>query len=252
MWPAFLIGILLDQRGGVCGNEPKIVSAPVEVGIAQPVALATGDSGKTLFVANHRGGSLSVIDTEARKVVAEHEVGRGLADLAIAPDGRHLLAVDQAANELLLLDTRDRSIRVVDRIKVSPDPVRLAVSADGSFCIVASPLVAPADVRRAGQRASSDAQLPRCRSSARLDLPFCPRELALVSDGSQADRRRCLRRPAGRSRYDAASHRLGAISAGAQYPRAWPSRPTARRWWSLIRCSIAWLRPALTTSTGGC
>ena len=55
------------------------------------------DSGKTLLVANRRSGSLSVIDAAARKVVAEYDVGRGLADLAALPGGRHLLAVDQAA-----------------------------------------------------------------------------------------------------------------------------------------------------------
>src|SRR5690348_6880412 len=64
----------------------------------QPVALAFVNGGKTLIVANRRSGSLSVIDVASRRVVAEHDLGRGLADLVALPDGRHLLAVDQAAN----------------------------------------------------------------------------------------------------------------------------------------------------------
>ena len=37
-----------------------------------------------------------------------------------AQGDRHLLAVDEAANELLLLEYRDHAVRVVDRLKVAP------------------------------------------------------------------------------------------------------------------------------------
>ena len=120
----------------------------------------------------------------SRKVVAEYDVGRGLADLAILPGGRHLLAVDQAANELLLLDYRDRSIRVVDRIKVSPDPVRLVVSADGSSCVVASLWSRRLTFVGLASRAPADDH-PALSIAGSLDLPFCPRELAVVADGSK-------------------------------------------------------------------
>ena len=104
----------------------------------QPVAIANADDGKTIIVANRRSGSLSVIDTIARSVVAEYDVGRGLADLVSISGGRYLLAVDQTANEVLLLDYQDRTIRVLERLAVSPDPVRLTLSADGLTGIVTS------------------------------------------------------------------------------------------------------------------
>ena len=94
----------------------------------QPVALVCADGGKTVLVANRRTGSLSVIDTATRQVVAEHDVGRGLADLAMLKGGRRLLAVDETSNELLLIDYHDRAIRVIDRLTVSPGPVRLGCS----------------------------------------------------------------------------------------------------------------------------
>ena len=135
-----LLDTSASRRGVHClsrrllrGHEPPAPARLCKRRARQPVALAIGDNGKTLFVANHRSGSLSVIDTIARKVMAEYDVGRGLADLAAFPGGRYLLAIDQGASELLLIDDHDRSIRVVDRIKVSPDPVRVVVSADGSF-----------------------------------------------------------------------------------------------------------------------
>jgi len=152
--------------------------------VRQPVALACVDGGKTVLVANRRAGSLSVIDATSRRVVAEHTVGRGLADLALMPDGLHLLAVDQAASELLLIDFRERSIQVVDRIEVSPDPVRIVVSADRSSCVVASlwsrrlTFVGLASGTPAGGRSALS-------TVGTLDLPFWPRELAAFDDGSK-------------------------------------------------------------------
>src|SRR4051794_21434985 len=81
----------------------------------QPVALAFSRDGDRLFVANGKSGSLTVIDPSAGAAVSEHDVGRGLSDLAVLPDGRHLLAPDRSAGELLLVAWQDRSARVVAR-----------------------------------------------------------------------------------------------------------------------------------------
>ena len=67
--------------GRIAGDEPT-ATGPRSQRMRQPVALAVRDGGKTVLVANRRSGSLSVIDAAARKVVAEYDVGRGLADLA--------------------------------------------------------------------------------------------------------------------------------------------------------------------------
>ena len=173
---------ILTVLGSSCGEEPS-TAGPVERRVRQPVALVCADGGKTVFVANRRSGSLSVIDAATRKVVAESEVGRGLADLATLPDGRQLLAVDQTANELLLINYQDRSIRVIDRLKVSPDPVRLVVSTDGSSCVVASrwsrrlTFVGLARQEPAGKLGLS--------TTGTLDLPFCPLELASFGGGTK-------------------------------------------------------------------
>ncbi len=149
-----------------------------------PVALVCTDGGKALLVANRRSGSLSVIDARARRVVAEYEVGRGLADIANLPGDQYQLAVDQAGNELLLIDGRDRRIRVVDRIQVSPDPVRLVVPADGSFCIVASLWSRRLTFVGLARRVPSDLD-PALSIIGTVELPFCPRALAVVADGSR-------------------------------------------------------------------
>ena len=212
------------------GREPGTATPSEAVRARQPVALAIVDGGKTLLAANGRSGSLSVVDTATRRVVAEHDVGRGLADLAVLPDGRHLLAVDRAAGELLLLEHRDRSLRVVGRIAVGPDPVRVVVPAGGSSCVVASTwprrltFVEPAPAAPQEATPGSDARRT-------IDLPFSPREMAALPGGSRlvvADAfggRLAVVDP--RDRYD----RVGPIAAGAQHPGAGPlaRRPDAAR-----------------------
>src|SRR5207244_3248116 len=95
------------------------------------------DDGKALFVAN-RGGSVATIDLARRETIAETGIGRQLADLAATPDGRHLLAVDEGANEVIVLVRHGTALEMVERIPVSPAPVSVQVAPDGSRCFVAS------------------------------------------------------------------------------------------------------------------
>ncbi len=165
---------------GARGDEPGS-GASHSRRLRQPVALVCTDGGKTLLVANRRSGSVSVVDTTARRITAECEVGHGLADLAMLPGGRHLLVVDQVANELSLLSCADRSIQSVDHLKIAPDPIKVVVSSDGSGCIVASRwsrrLTFIGLARRTPEGSPATLSI-----SGILDLPFCPGEMALAVD----------------------------------------------------------------------
>ncbi len=148
----------------------------------QPIALVFVDSGKSVVVANRRSGSLSIIDVATTRTVAEHDVGRSLTDLAALQEAG-LLAVDEGSNELLLLDCHALNLQVLNRLKVSPDPVRVAVLRDGASCAVAS---------RWSRRLTfvSIAKGPMGKATAiaaiaSLELPFCPGELATSGDGSK-------------------------------------------------------------------
>ena len=80
-----------------------------------------------------------------RRVVAEHDVGRGLADLASLPDDRHLLALASADKAALLLEPARRSFRVIARVEVGPDPVRIAHFARRVLLFCRFSLAAPPD-----------------------------------------------------------------------------------------------------------
>src|SRR5690348_9264233 len=103
-----------------CGIPAVILLAAVsriarpdatEARLRQPVAVVPADEGRRLFIANRRAGSVSVVDVDRRQVLAEPVVGRMLADLTDAGEGR-LLAVDEAANELIVLVRRGDSLDV--------------------------------------------------------------------------------------------------------------------------------------------
>jgi len=134
---------------------------------------------RTLFVANRRTGSLSVIDAKQAKVVAENDVGRGLADVALLNGDDHLLAVDQAGDSLLLIDVSGTPVRVVDRVAVSADPIRVAITPDGSGCIVAS-----LGSRRLTFLDVSAERPPLLKVRGTVDLPFSPRNMVFVRGGS--------------------------------------------------------------------
>ncbi len=155
--------------------------------IRRPVALVLSQDGGRLFAANGRSGSLSVLDTRRTRVIAEHDVGLALADLAARGDGRHLLAVDGTAGELILLAVEEPSVRVVQRLTISPDPVRVLPSVDGSSCVVASRWsrrLTFVELVPGRGGAGGEPAAVRLRFARALDLPFCPRNLAWVHGGT--------------------------------------------------------------------
>ncbi len=171
--------LLLTSGVRVVADEPGPARR-----LRQPVALAVVDEGRTLLVANRRSGSLSVVDTAARRVVAEHDLGRGLSDLAPLPDGRHLLAVDRESGELMLIEHRDRSARVVGAAGGRARPGPRGRLAGGGPAVVASTW--PRRLTFVGllPRTPKDPG-PSLSDVGGLDLPFAPREMAVLPGGAR-------------------------------------------------------------------
>lgn len=140
----------------------------------QPEAVLLVDGGRRLLAANAGSGSISDIDTAARRLVAEYDVGRGLSDLASLPDETRLLAVDRAAEAVLLLERREAAVRVVSRVEVSPDPVRVVVAGGGASCVVAS--------RWSRRLSVLEIAGPGLKPARTIELPFSPREMLELPD----------------------------------------------------------------------
>jgi YVTN family beta-propeller protein len=165
-WTALRTSRAADAAGP--GLEPLL---------RRPVALVLADDGKWLFTANQRSGSVSVVDVAAGRTIGEVRVGGRLSDLAATPDGTRLLAVDEAGGELAILGRAGSDLKPERRVKVSPTPVGVRVSADGRRAAVAS----------LWSRQLSLVDLaPEPRVTRTIDLPFAPWSLLLVSDGKKA------------------------------------------------------------------
>ena len=114
-----------------------LVAKSPEKAFRRPVALAWTSDG-LLAVANRDPGSVSLIEVEKRKVVGEVVVGKRLSSLSSLSGGRFLVAADEEANQLLLLEPKGATIAVRDRVAVPHSPVNALVSSDNSFAVVAS------------------------------------------------------------------------------------------------------------------
>ena len=185
LWIPLVLALLPGQSGNCGDGTTKRADAKaLTARIRRPMAIVLVDGGRRLLVANRQSGSISVIDLGTRRVLAEHEVGRGLADIVALPDDRHVLAVDQAGHDVLLLNGHADAIQVLARVRVSPDPVRIVVSGDGSSCVVASRWSRRLTFLEL-TRGRSPTNEPSLKIIASLDLPFCPRELVASRDGSK-------------------------------------------------------------------
>ncbi len=147
--------------------------AVLERALRRPIALAQSKDGRWLFVANQRSGSISVIDLPNMRVEVELVVGRRLADLAISDDGANLVAVDEEAGELIMLDGQGSKLAPRRRLKISPTPVSVQLSRDGSRCTVASLWPRQLTIIALGAK-------PHIVRT--IDLPFVPRNQLLVND----------------------------------------------------------------------
>jgi DNA-binding beta-propeller fold protein YncE len=151
------------------------------VQLRRPVAAAFVDGGETLCVANRRSGSVSLVDLRRGRVRDEVAVGRRLAGLAVLPDRKHVLVVDEEQNELVALALDGTSLAVRARLPVGPYPVSVAVQPDGKRATVASLWSRRVEV--------VDLTPLSARGSLRvlhvIRLPFAPRAQCVLPAGSQ-------------------------------------------------------------------
>ena len=173
-WAFYLV--CLCSYGSICAAEVPLKDRPH---LRRPIAAAWLAPGKLLAVANQRSGSISIVDIEKHKVLAEVAVGERLADVAaLAADG-WLLAVDEKRHELLVLQWEAGALRLDQRIGVSRYPVNVAVSTGGTHCTVAS-LWSRTITTFAIKRAKGP---PTLSKAGELVLDFAPNEQLFLPDG---------------------------------------------------------------------
>lgn len=135
----------------------------------RPTALALPNDGRLAAVANARSGSLSIVDWQAGRVLAELDLGKSLVDVIRWGNDR-LLALDGAAHELIVLQAAEPArIRVERRIPVAEHPVVVRLNPQQTQVAVASLWSQQVTVLSTAELAGASPK------SEVVELPFCPR-----------------------------------------------------------------------------
>ncbi len=181
------------QRWGIIGGLAGVAawvalaahgSPPTPVAqLRRPVAAAFLDAGQTLCVANHRSGTVMLVDVVRGRVRGEWAVGERLSGLAVLPDHRHVLTVDEKRHELIALRYDGTRLTVRARLSVGPYPVSVAVQPDGRRATIASRWSRRVDV--VDLTALSSPASAALRVLHTIRLPFAPRAQCVLPRSPQ-------------------------------------------------------------------
>jgi YVTN family beta-propeller protein len=123
----------------VIDRDSNKVVAAIDSGSTNGHRLIIAPDGRHLYTENEEDGTVSVIDLPKRKLLGKIKTPRPLAGIAIAPDGRTVVAVDDAQPTLFLIDTADGRVREEIVLKDVPKPAQIARYApDNSLLAVTS------------------------------------------------------------------------------------------------------------------
>src|SRR5580704_12605885 len=116
----------------------KVVGA-IKSGSTNSHRLIVAPDGQRLYTENEEDATVSVIDVPKRKLLGKIATPRPLAGIAISPDGRTVVAVDDAQPTLFLIDTAAGKVREEIVLKDVPKPAQIARYApDNSLLAVTS------------------------------------------------------------------------------------------------------------------
>jgi len=111
--PDGLIYITCENSAVVAIIDPAInkVVGAIDSGSTNGHRLVISPDGQRLYTENEEDGEVSVIDLPNRKLIGKFKTSRPLAGIAIAPDGRTVIAVDDAEPTLFLIDSATGQVR---------------------------------------------------------------------------------------------------------------------------------------------
>jgi YVTN family beta-propeller protein len=87
---------------------------------AKPMGVELSPDQKRLYVANGRGGSVSVVDVATDSILATVEVGVRPWGIALTSDGRKLYSANGPSNDVTVMDTE--SMKILKKIPAGELP----------------------------------------------------------------------------------------------------------------------------------
>lgn len=121
--------VIVDVKAG------KVLRAiPTDQDVSHMVALAPKHG--RAFVANIGSGSVTVIDLERGRRVANIETGKGAEGIAVSPDQREVWVTNREANTVSILDAA--SLEVAATLESKAFPIRVKFTPDGKHALVSN------------------------------------------------------------------------------------------------------------------
>jgi YVTN family beta-propeller protein len=114
---------------------PTVNSAKEQVN-PFPAGLTVSRDGKTLYVANNLGESMSIIDLATKKVTATIPVGHNPYTVVLSKDGKNVYVSNWGGTTVTVVDTTTKTVRTT--IKVGMHPSAISLSPDGKHLYVAN------------------------------------------------------------------------------------------------------------------
>ena len=102
-----------------------------------PIALALSADGTRLITANQTADTVSLIDPQGGKLLAELATGQKPAGVAFSPDGKTAAVTHWYGYDLALLDVGAESLTERARVAVGPEPRGVVFAPDGKTVFVA-------------------------------------------------------------------------------------------------------------------
>src|SRR5206468_7242973 len=110
----------------VIDRSTREVVDAIDSGSTNGHRLVISPDGERLYTEDEEDATVSVIDLPNRKLLGKIKTPRPLAGIAISPDGRTVVAVDDAQPTLFLIDTQAGRVREEIVLKDVPKPAQIA------------------------------------------------------------------------------------------------------------------------------
>ncbi len=140
-----------------------------------PVDLALSPDGAWLLSANQTSNSISLVNLEQGRVVAEVGCGQHPVTIVLSPDGRRALVSTSYSGNLEVFEVQGAQLRPVGSVHLGFEPHGIAVSRDGRRAYVA--------LAEANEVAFVD--LESLQKTGSVSVGRWPRYLALSPDGAR-------------------------------------------------------------------
>jgi YVTN family beta-propeller protein len=164
----------LDESVTIIDPATLKIAGTVPTGQAESHMLAITRDGRRGYTSNVGPGTVSVLDLEARKVLATIPVSRTAQRISLSVDDRWVFTSDQTKPQLAVIDTATNGVR--QWVQLPATGYGTAPTPDGNWLLVCLP----------GANQVGAVDLKEMKLAHSFDVPKTPQEVLVRPDGAVA------------------------------------------------------------------